>query len=279
MPDLRLEHANRSSGLYSTITVCLFAIVTTTILRIAAKVKYRIPFRWDDWFMVLGTVKLSFDQSFPLLQQTPSSLIPSKCINVVANAFNYKATASGFGRHPEYLTFDELVTTDKYLQLSVCLAVFANCAIKMSICFFLLGIIKGTHVVFVRLIWIVMAIVTATTFIGTLLWGLQAKPLPKLWDPNVHGTRDSPEGFLVMVYVNESDCPSLSTPTPSYPLLSSRPFNSQSTARLYYVYRSILRTCPNLFPLEHTNEPKSQDTNPPSYRFWHSVSSPSVLLP
>ena len=74
-------------------------------------------------------------------------------------------------------------------------------ATKISICFFLLAIIKGTHVRFVWLIRILMAFTTASQFVAALLWGLQAKPLPRLWDPRVPGTRDSAEGFLAVVYV------------------------------------------------------------------------------
>ena len=74
-------------------------------------------------------------------------------------------------------------------------------AIKISICFFLLAIIKGTHVRIVWLIRFIMGFTTASQFVAALLWGLQAKPLPKLWDPRVHGTRDSAEGFLVVLYV------------------------------------------------------------------------------
>lgn len=90
---------------------------------------------------------------------------------------------------------------DKYAQLAVVVAGLALWATKISICFFLLGIIKGTHVRFVWLIRILMGFTTASSFVASLLWGLQGKPLPKLWDPRIHGTRDSAEGFLTVVYI------------------------------------------------------------------------------
>ena len=51
------QDVSRSYELYITISVCTFALVTTTILRIGAKVTYGVSLRWDDYFMILGTVK------------------------------------------------------------------------------------------------------------------------------------------------------------------------------------------------------------------------------
>lgn len=58
MSDPISRQASRSYDLYITISVCTFALVTTTVLRIAAKVKYRLSLGWDDYFIILGTVTL-----------------------------------------------------------------------------------------------------------------------------------------------------------------------------------------------------------------------------
>ena len=212
MSDPTSHQASRSYDLYITISVCTFALVTTTVLRIAAKVKYRLSLGWDDYFIVLGTVRL-----FPCyrLRLGVASLTRSQCLNVVANGFNFQATASGFGRHAQFLTFDQLVKAEKYAQMAVVVAAIAIWAVKISICFFLLAIIKGTHVYFVWLIRIIMAFTTASQFVVTLLWGLQARPLPKLWDPRIPGTRDSAKGFLVVIYIYYGNCLQLPTPTTS----------------------------------------------------------------
>jgi hypothetical protein len=83
----------------------------------------------------------------------------------------------------------------------VLFAVLAKCVIKLSICFFLLNIIKGTHRRFVLAIRILMGLTVVTTFICALLWGLQARPIEALWTPSMEGVRQSPEQFLVSVYV------------------------------------------------------------------------------
>ncbi|CAF9931902.1 MAG: hypothetical protein ALECFALPRED_005123 [Alectoria fallacina] len=193
MSDPISRQASRSYDLYITISVCTFALVTTTVLRIAAKVKYRLSLGWDDYFIILGT-----------------------CLNVVANGFNFQATASGFGRHAQFLTFDQLVKAEKYAQIAVIVAAIAIWAVKISICFFLLAIIKGTHAYFVWFIRIIMGFTTASQFVVSLLWGLQAKPLPKLWDPRIPGTRDSAKGFLVVIYIYYGNCLRHPTPTTSF---------------------------------------------------------------
>ena len=113
--------------------------------------------------------------------------------------FDYIATASGFGRHSKFLTSDELIQAVKYAQLAVIVAIIALWAVKVSICFFLLGIIKGTHVRFAWFIRILMGFTTAITFVATLLWGLQAHPLAKLWDPKIPGTRDSDKASSLQI--------------------------------------------------------------------------------
>lgn len=46
------------------------------------------------------------------------SLTNIKALNVVADAFDYKATASSFGRHAMFLSEDELIQAAKYSQLA-----------------------------------------------------------------------------------------------------------------------------------------------------------------
>ena len=57
MSDPMVQDVSRSYELYVTISVCLFAVVATTVLRIGTKLIYRLSLRWDDYFMILGTVR------------------------------------------------------------------------------------------------------------------------------------------------------------------------------------------------------------------------------
>ena len=111
------------------------------------------------------------------------------------------AVAKGFGRHSKFLSIDNLVQALKYMQLGVVMAAIAIWSIKVSVCFFLLALLRDTHRRFRLFLWILMAFTTITTFIGLLLWGLQAHPIERLWDPRVKGTRKSSHDFLHVVYV------------------------------------------------------------------------------
>ncbi|KAF2656598.1 hypothetical protein K491DRAFT_777825 [Lophiostoma macrostomum CBS 122681] len=111
------------------------------------------------------------------------------------------AVAKGFGRHSKFLSTNSLVQALKYMQIGVVMATFAILSIKVSVCFFLLALLRDTHKRFRLFIWILMAFTTITTFIGLLLWGLQAHPIEKLWDPRVKGSRGSSHDFLHVVYV------------------------------------------------------------------------------
>lgn len=176
--DPSIPDESRSFELYATLTVVTVLLLTTTSLRIGSKLAKKIPITVDDYLIILGTA-----------------------LNLVGNGFDYKATASGFGRHEQYLSIIQRIDCAKFSQLAVCLAAFAICAIKCSICFFLLNIIKGTHHRFAIAIWILLAFTIVSTFISLLLWGLQAKPIAHLWDPRIPGTRSSEQSFVAVVYM------------------------------------------------------------------------------
>ena len=120
---------------------------------------------------------------------------------MTADAFDVTAAVNGFGRHSEFLSFDQLVQAQKFAQLAVIVAIFAKCSIKLSICCFLLNIIKRTHKYFIIATKTLMCFTIITSFICAVLWGLQAKPITALWDPTVKGYRESGQKFIDTLYV------------------------------------------------------------------------------
>ncbi|TGO77631.1 hypothetical protein BELL_0097g00030 [Botrytis elliptica] len=176
--DLSIPNESRSGELYAVIIVVTILLIITTTARVITKWKHGLKYTWDDYLIVLGTL-----------------------LNLVGNAFDLVAIKSGFGRHEQYLHPLALITCAKYSQLAVCIAGLAICAIKCSVCFFLLNIIKGTHRRFTISIYILLAFTVVSSFISLLLWGLQATPIEKLWDPRVKGTKVSGKRFLAVVYI------------------------------------------------------------------------------
>lgn len=122
-------------------------------------------------------------------------------LNLIANGFNYKATLSGFGRHTAFLTIDEEVEAVKCAQLAVIIANWAIWAVKLSVCFFLLNIMRSVHNHFRWAIYSLIITTSITALLASILWGTQAQPIAKLWDPRIDGTRVSPAHFLIIVYV------------------------------------------------------------------------------
>jgi hypothetical protein len=119
----------------------------------------------------------------------------------VANGFDYKATVSGFGRHAQFLTVDQQVDAIKYSQFAVAVANWAIWAVKLSVCFFLLSIVRNIYRYYNWAVYALITITSITAVVGSILWGTQAHPLAKLWDPRTPGTRATPEHFLIIVYV------------------------------------------------------------------------------
>ena len=120
---------------------------------------------------------------------------------MVADAFDVNAAIQGFGRHSKFLSMEQEIQANKYAQLAVIVAIWAKCAIKLSICCFLLNIIKGTHRKVMLAIKILMGLTILTSFISAVLWGLQARPIEALWDMRIPGHRESPEQFIDTLYV------------------------------------------------------------------------------
>jgi hypothetical protein len=172
------EDGSQASKLYWTIGVLMTLLVLTTALRIWSKRVHRGGLQVDDWFILLGTA-----------------------FNIIANGFELHAVNAGFGRHSHFIRLPALVTALKYMQLGVVMATLAILSIKISVCFFLLALVRDAHDRFRIFLWSLMAFTTLTSFIGLLLWGLQARPIERLWDPRVKGTRRSSEDFLNVVYV------------------------------------------------------------------------------
>ncbi|PVH99808.1 hypothetical protein DM02DRAFT_710217 [Periconia macrospinosa] len=173
-----LEDVSQAYKLYITICILIVVLFVTTALRVWSRLYHSGVFTADDGLIVLGT-----------------------CFNIIADGMELFAIKKGFGRHAKFVDKISLILALKYTQLGVLMAALAIWSIKVSVCFFLLGLLRDVHRRFRLFIWILMAFTTVLAFIGLLLWGLQAHPLERLWDPRVKGTRGSSQDFLTVVYI------------------------------------------------------------------------------
>ncbi|RDA88479.1 hypothetical protein CP532_6641 [Ophiocordyceps camponoti-leonardi (nom. inval.)] len=130
--------------------------------------------------------------------------------NLSANIIEIQSVHQGLGRHLQYLTREQGLHLKEMNQYTMILANIALWAVKMSVCFFLLALTKKAHR---RVRWIVFALMALTT-IGSLchsiVWGLQARPLEKLWKPDIPGELMDPHIFTISV-VTFTDGPAKKT--------------------------------------------------------------------
>jgi hypothetical protein len=114
MPQIKdgIDDVSRAYELYIVTSVFLTATVITTAARIGTKLAFRVQSGIDDWLIILGSV---CDNK---MKNKNIALTDIKALNVVADAFDYKATASGFSRHVMFLSGDELIQAAKYSQLA-----------------------------------------------------------------------------------------------------------------------------------------------------------------
>lgn len=98
-----------------------------------------------------------------------------------------QAVQAGFGRHLQFLPRDQVLTIKRLSQYNILLANIALWAVKISVCCFLLSLVQVAHQ---RTRWIIFGLIAITTVASTtqgILWGLQARPLEKLWNPDIPG--------------------------------------------------------------------------------------------
>lgn len=193
--DRGLHDDNRGQGIVVLCAVFTTAIVLTTSTRIGIKLIDRVKLAVDDCLIMLGLVRTD---SLILAPDTLS--IVFQAFNLTCNIIEFPHVAAGFGRHLQFLTQDQVETVTKLSQMTILFAALAAWAVKISISFFILRLIRGTHK---HLRWATYFLVTITSgsiVIQIILWSLQARPLEKLWKPEVPGTVAGKQMLVNSIY-------------------------------------------------------------------------------
>lgn len=98
----------------------------------------------------------------------------------------------GFGRHAIYVR-PTLIEAAKYGLLAEMLGVIATFLIKVSVCLFVLRLIRGTHPKIRMILWGLIVIQFGVAFVTDVLYGTACRPFKKLWDREQPGVCLSPE--------------------------------------------------------------------------------------
>ncbi|KAF2794308.1 hypothetical protein K505DRAFT_224421, partial [Melanomma pulvis-pyrius CBS 109.77] len=155
---------NKGSDIVILTTVFTVLIILSTGGRIATKLCCKVKLRVEDYLIILA---LAF--------------------NLTCNALEYLAVEAGFGRHLQFLPRNQELTFRKWGQYAILFACLALWAVKISICFFMLSLIRGVHERARWVIWGLIVITTTTSACQAVFWGTQARPLKKLWEPQIPG--------------------------------------------------------------------------------------------
>lgn len=92
------------------------------------------------------------------------------------------------------------MTVKRLNQIGILMANLALWAIKCSVCFFLLSLIHNAYQRAHVIIYGLLAMTTISSFCQAIVWGLQARPLEKLWDSEVPGTLAN-KGTMVVAII------------------------------------------------------------------------------
>ncbi|KAM4065028.1 O-methyltransferase [Hirsutella rhossiliensis] len=162
--DPTLVDEDRGQDLLILCTVFSILIVLSTGSRVVMKLVTKVGLGTADYFIIIA---LAF--------------------NLTANILEIQAVQHGFGRHLQFIDRPHVLTLKRLSQYNILFANISLWAVKISICFFILAIVQNVHR---RTKWVIYGLIAITTTASTcqgILWGLQAKPLRKLWEPDIPG--------------------------------------------------------------------------------------------
>ncbi|KAH8688696.1 hypothetical protein BGW36DRAFT_352691 [Talaromyces proteolyticus] len=161
-PDLE----DHSKGKPVMVMAILFTvlIIISTVSRLLMKLKKNGGLAIADYFIFIALV-----------------------FNITANILEIQSVKLGFGRHLQFLERPQVLDLKRLSQYNILFANISLWAVKISICFFILLFIKNIHDRTRYIIYTLIGITTTASFLQGVLWGTQARPLQKLWNPDIPG--------------------------------------------------------------------------------------------
>lgn len=125
-------------------------------------------------------------------------------------------------------------------QLAILFACLALWSTKISICFFILQLIRRTHKSMRYVAYALIAITSTTSTCQIILWALQARPLEKLWDFEVPGTIASKKQLVDSIITFTGTLPCRLRRLVSFnQFLTDKPIAINSITDLFYALAPI----------------------------------------
>ena len=168
----------------------------------------------------------------------------------------------GLGRHEQFLAPEQVILAKKWISLSEVITNVVTWFVKLSICFFVVRLVKGTQRYLVIGIWFLVALVTVSSLVSVIVFLVQARPIEGIWNPNVNAKRISPFVAIDVAYVSNGATVLRTT--------DERPTDQRDRYQLIHGYR--LRDFADILSLECSNQQVEKDQFADADGAWCSVS-------
>lgn len=140
--------------------------------------------RWDDYLILVALVRSSHQASTTASNTSTSN----QTIAFFGSITNVYQVANGLGRHIDSLTPRERSGFLEWTLIAETQIIIGTCFTKVSVCAFILRIMRRTNKMLTHFVHALMTLVVVTTLGLVITFLLQCRPLNALYDPEVAGT-------------------------------------------------------------------------------------------
>jgi hypothetical protein len=179
-PDLQDQSRGKPVMVLSILFTVL--IIISTVSRLVMKLKTTGGLSITEYFIFIALVSIVFFLFLPFC-----NIHIIQAFNITANILEIQSVQLGFGRHLQFLEREQVLNLKRLSQYNILFANISLWAVKISICFFILLVIKNIHGRTRYTVYTLIGITTIASFLEGVLWGTQAQPLQKLWNPDIPG--------------------------------------------------------------------------------------------
>lgn len=155
---------------------------------------------WLAWWAYATLSRSNFRAVHQIL-----TLMSEKFVGFIAFGFYFKLFASGMGRHIYCLSPQQIMDTAEWSLLAQIFISINLGLTKISVCIFILRLIKTAQRKLTRFIWVLMSFIVATHIVQVVLFIIECRPIEAAWNPLIKGRCFSVHVTYMIAYLNFSE--------------------------------------------------------------------------
>lgn len=109
---------------------------------------------------------------------------------------------AGMGRHIYCLPSEQILDVEKWALLSQIGVSITLGLMKISVCLFVLRVVDKARKGIAKALWLLIYFVALTHILQVIMYVIQCRPLPALWNPTVKGQCFSMHIVYMVAYLN-----------------------------------------------------------------------------